>query len=613
MSDSVPTESTSNQATDPVCGMTVPMTKPSRLVKYKKQTYFFRSHSCEEKFRTAPKRYLNESKENKQSPVEGVMYTCPMHPEVVQQRPGSCPKCGMALEPVTAQAEPADNSELKDMTRRFRVCALLSLPTLTIAMTPSLSLPWVELVLATPVVLWGGWPFLVRAISSLTNISPNMFTLIAMGTGVAWLYSVVAVLFPGLFPESFRGDHGHVGVYFEAAAVIITLVLLGQVLELRARSRTGDALRALLNLAPETANRITASGDEETVSLASIHEGDHLLVKPGERVPVDGRVEDGTSSIDESMLTGEPVPVSKQVSDTVVGGTFNQTGAFVMTAEHVGSATVLARITEMVGSAQRSRPEIQKLADAVSGWFVPVVILIAVVAFGVWWLFGPEPALAYAIVNAVAVLIIACPCALGLATPMSIMVATGKAAQSGILVKNAEALERFEKVTTLVVDKTGTLTEGKPTLVTVETVGTATANDVLSASAGLEAMSEHPLATAILRGAKDRGLSLEAVDDFESITGQGIRGTIARDSVLVGNRTLLDQSGIATKELERMAESLRADAQTVMFVAINGDAVGLLGVKERYCQILWMTIHDQAALRTPSSKILPATTSAIRA
>lgn len=581
MTNETLTAAPDGQATDPVCGMSVDQGKSARHIEHKGTTYHFCSDSCEKKFRTNPEQFLQPQNDITPEVVpEDVQYTCPMHPEVVQDGPGACPKCGMALEPMTVQAAAADDTELRDMTRCFWVCSVLSLPTLVIAMTPSLSLPWGELILATPVVLWGGWPFFARAVSSVRNLSPNMFTLIGMGTGVAWLYSMVAVLLPGLFPDSFRGDHGHVGVYFEAAAVIVTLVLLGQVLELRARSRTGDALRALLNLAPETANRITANGNEKTVPLSSVHEGDRLRVKPGERVPVDGRLEEGSSSIDESMLTGEPVPVSKQVGDTVVGGTFNQTGAFVMAAEHVGSATVLARITEMVGSAQRSRPQIQKLADAVSAWFVPVVILIALASFVLWWSMGPAPALAYAIVNAVAVLIIACPCALGLATPMSIMVATGKAAQSGILIKNAESLERFEKVTTLVVDKTGTLTEGKPTLVTVETLGEFTEDDVLRVSASLEAMSEHPLATAILRGAKDRGLTWERADDFNSITGQGIRGTNAGDSVLVGNTALLKENGVETDDLERVAKPLRSDAQTVMFVAINGKPAGLLGVKD---------------------------------
>lgn len=569
------------QPVDPVCGMPVEKNASTRSIEHEETTYYFCSSSCEAKFRDHPTHHLQPTHDaNPGALTDGVKYTCPMHPDVVRDGPGACPRCGMALEPMTIEANPADNTELREMTRRFWVCALLSLPTLTIAMTPSMSFPWVELVLATPVVLWGGWPFFTRAALSIRNFSPNMFTLIAMGTGVAWLYSVVAVLFPNVFPESFQNTDGHVGIYFEAAAVIITLVLLGQVLELQARSRTGDALRALLNLAPEKANRIAQDGKEESVSLTHVQEGDRLRVKPGERVPVDGTIENGASSIDEAMLTGEPIPVSKEAGDSVVGGTLNQKGAFVVRAEHVGSATVLARITQMVGHAQRSQPSIQQVADVVAAWFVPIVILISIVTFVVWSLFGPEPAVAYAIVNSVAVLIIACPCALGLATPMSIMVATGKAAQSGILVKNAQTLERFEKVDTLVVDKTGTLTEGRPSLVTVEALNGFSDKEVLSAGAALEEMSEHPLATAILRGAKARGLPWANAEDFNSITGQGIRGIVSDSLVLVGNRTLLTNAGVATDTLESMAEALRTDGQTVMLVAIGGKPAGLLGVKD---------------------------------
>ena len=582
MPDSTPTPDAVETATDPVCGMTVPKTKPSRLVKYQSHTYFFCGKSCEDKFRNDPKRYLDPPTRNAadEAPL-GVPYTCPMHPEIVQDGPGSCPICGMALEPIDVQAQPAADPELRDMTRRFWGSALLSLPVLVIAMTPGLSLPWIELLLATPVVLWGGWPFFVRAVQSLRRVRPNMFTLIAMGTGVAWVYSVVAVLLPDLFPPSFRKHGGEVGLYFEAAAVIITLVLLGQVLELRARSRTGNALRALLNLAPDTANRITKAGQEEVVSLSEVHAGDRLRVKPGERVPVDGTLAEGASAVDESMLTGEPVPVTKTPGDPVVGGTLNQQGSFVMTAQQVGADTVIAQIAEMVGHAQRSRPAIQRLADLVSGWFVPVVVLIAAVSFVTWLLLGPEPALAYAVVNAVAVLIIACPCALGLATPMSIMVGTGRAAQHGILVKNAEALERFEKVDILVVDKTGTLTEGKPSLVTVETLDSTPADEMLRWSAALEAMSEHPLASAITAEAKERGLELPGVSGFEAVTGQGIRGRVEDRQVLVGNARLLEEAGIDTAALVAKAHPLQKNGQTVMFVAIDREATGLLGVRDR--------------------------------
>jgi Cu+-exporting ATPase len=497
----------------------------------------------------------------------------------------------MALEPRTVTAVEADNPELRDMSRRFWVSAALSVPVLAIAMArpfwerwvPPEVLGWLELVLATPVVLWGGWPFFVRGWQSLVHRSLNMFTLIGLGVGVAYLYSLVAQVFPWLFPESFRGEAGEVAVYFEAAAVITTLVLLGQVLELRARSRTGAAIRALLGLAPKTARKLGPDGAEEDVPLDAVQPGDRLRVRPGEKVPVDGVVVEGRSSIDESMVTGEPIPVEKAAGDRVVGATVNGTGSLVMEAEKVGSETLLARIVQMVADAQRSRAPIQKLADRVSGYFVPAVVAVAAVAFAVWSIWGPEPALAFALINAVAVLIIACPCALGLATPMSIMVATGKGATTGVLFRNAEAIETLRKVDTLVTDKTGTLTEGKPKLVTVEPAPGMEADELLRLAAGLERGSEHPLAAAIVEGAEERGVRPTPSEEFSSVTGKGVTGTVAGRSVALGNRALLDELGIdpsLVDPLAERAETLRDEGQTVMFVVVDGRPAGLLGVAD---------------------------------
>ena len=517
--------------------------------------------------------------------VEGASYTCPMHLEVVRDGPGDCPICGMALEPVSpvAAAEEGPNPELVDMTRRFAASALLSLPLLVIAMSGVIegaASVWVQLGLATPVVLWGGAPFFRRGWSSLLTLRLNMFTLIALGTGVAWLYSLVAAVVPGVFPEAFRAPDGSVHVYFEAAAVIVTLVLLGQVLELKARSRTGAAIRALLDLAPPTARLIDADGGENDVPVEVVRAGDRLRVRPGEKVPVDGIVIEGQSAVDESMMTGEPVPAEKQPGDGVIGATVNGAGGFLMEARRVGADTLLQQIVCMVAEAQRSRAPIQRLADRFAAWFVPAVVLVAALAFAGWALMGPSPALAYALVNAVAVLIIACPCALGLATPMSITVGTGRGASAGVLIRNAEALEIFERVDTLVVDKTGTLTEGRPSLVGVETVTGQGEDELLRLAAALERGSEHPLGAAIVAGAEARGLSMEAVRNFAAPTGRGVTGTVGGQAVALGNRALLDELGIDPGRLAETAEVRRENGETVMFVAVEGQIAGLLAVAD---------------------------------
>jgi len=519
-----------------------------------------------------------------------MIYTCPMHPEIVRDGPGSCPICGMALEPRTVSLEEGPSPEFIDMSRRFRVSLALTVPLLFAAMAPMAGLHlgpldgmagrWLELCLSTPVVLWGGWPFFVRGWASVVNRSPNMFTLIALGTGVAYLDSVTAVLAPGLFPPSFRGHHGEVDVYFEAAAVIVTLVLLGQVLELKARSRTSGALKALLRLAPRTARRLAGDGGEEEVALERIEPGNRLRVRPGEKVPVDGTVIEGTSAVDESMVTGESLPVEKKPGDRVIGATLNGTGSFVMRAEKVGADTVLARIVRLVSEAQRSRAPIQRLADVVAGYFVPAVVVAAVLTFAAWALLGPPPRMAYALVNAVAVLIIACPCALGLATPMSIMVATGRGATAGVLFRSAEALETMEKVDTLVVDKTGTLTEGKPRLQAVVTANGIDEGELLRLAASLEQGSEHPLASAIVAGAVARGVRPVAAARFASRTGRGVAGVIDGRRVEVGNRALLDETGIDPGPLAVRAEALRAEGHGVVFVAVDGRVAGLLGVSD---------------------------------
>ncbi len=576
---------------DPVCGMTISPEDAAGHTEYKGQTYYFCHPNCLAKFSANPERYLDP-----QPPAavplpaagETVEYTCPMHPEVVRTEHGSCPICGMALEPRTVSLVETENPELQDMTRRFWISAALTFPILALMISEMLpgkplqqllgasALAWVQFLLATPVVLWGGWPFFVRGWQSIVHRSPNMFTLIALGTGAAYGYSVAATLFPGWFPESFRDHHtGALAVYFEPAAVIVTLVLLGQVLELRARSQTSGAIRALLGLAPKTARVIRADGAEADVPLAEIHIGDRMRVRPGEKVPVDGIVLEGTSFVDESMITGEPVPVQKSSQSKVVGGTVNSAGSFTMKAERVGSETFLAQIVRLVGEAQRSRAPIQRLADSVAGWFVPAVIAIAVITAFVWGMYGPEPRFAHALVNAVAVLIIACPCALGLATPMSIMVATGRGAQAGVLVRKAEALETLEKVDTLVVDKTGTLTEGKPRLVSVFVTPGLEEAEVIRLAASVEQASEHPLGAAIIDGAKERKITLSRVENFHSETGHGVSGTVEGRAVEIGKATLNDNPQLAER-----AETLRRDGQTVMLVVVDGKPAGLLGVAD---------------------------------
>jgi Cu+-exporting ATPase len=518
-------------------------------------------------------------------------YTCPMHPEIVRDEPGNCPKCGMALEPRTVEVE-EDTSELDDMTRRFRVSVMLALPVFVAAMgsefwpdTMAAALPpryrqWFELLLATPVVWWAGWPFFVRGWQSVKTWKLNMFTLIGLGVAVAWTYSVVGVLLPGVFPETIRSESGLVPVYFEAAAVITALVLLGQVLELRARSSTNAAIRALLGLAPKTARIVRQDGREEDIPLEHVQVGDLLRVRPGEKVPVDGQVEQGESNVDESMVTGEPVPVAKVAGERLIGATINGTGSLLMRAERVGADTLLSQIVKMVAEAQRSRAPVQRLVDVVSSWFVPAVVIAAVMTFVVWLIWGPEPALAYAVINSVAVLIIACPCALGLATPMSIMVGTGKGASLGVLIKNAEALEVLHKVDTLVVDKTGTLTEGRPKLVSVIPIGGFEEEEILRLAASLERNSEHPLAEAIVRGAEDRGVKLERSEEFNSITGKGVVGQVDGHKVVLGNQKLFASLAIDAGKLLPLAEKGRADAQTVMLAAIDNKAAGLFGVAD---------------------------------
>jgi Cu+-exporting ATPase len=524
--------------------------------------------------------------------AETVEFTCPMHPEIVRDEPGSCPICGMALEPRTVTTEEEENTELIDMSRRFWVSLALTIPVFLIAMAeviPGLdgaggiskrTLTFVQFVLATPVVLWGGWPFFVRGWQSIVNRSLNMFTLIGLGVSVAYVYSTVAALLPAIFPDSFRDAAGNVAVYFEAAAVIVTLVLLGQVLELRARSQTGAAIKALLGLAPKTARRVNADGSEEDVPLDQVEVGDSLRVRPGEKVPVDGAVLEGTTSVDEAMITGEPLPVSKRPGDTVIGATINRTGSVVIRAEKVGADTLLSQIVQMVAEAQRSRAPIQKLADVVAGYFVPAVMGFAALTFIVWGFWGPDPRMAHALINAVAVLIIACPCALGLATPMSIMVATGKGATVGVLFKNAEAVEVMRKVDTLVVDKTGTLTEGRPRLQEVQVIGSFDQDELLRLVASVERASEHPLAEAIVEGAVERGLKLEKATEFESVTGKGAVGRAGGHVVAIGNRALLEELKIDPSSLVEPAEALRAEGQTAMFVAVDGAPAGLVSVAD---------------------------------
>ena len=584
-------------STDPVCGMEVEASSPHQAV-HDGRTYLFCSSHCLAEFREEPSAYTQAgapkvAEAETEAGASQAVYTCPMHPEVRQAVPGSCPKCGMALEPAGPTAgEEEESGELRDMRRRFWVSLALTAPVFVLAMGHMIpghwlehlgspqTLAWVQLAFATPVVVWCAWPFLVRAVQSVRLRSLNMFTLVGLGVLVAYVYSVVATLFPGVFPESFRGAGGQVAVYFEAAAVIVTLVLLGQVLELKARSRTGTAIKALLGLAPKTAHRVGDEGAEEDVPMEQVRPGDRLRVRPGEKVPVDGVVLEGASAVDESMVTGESIPVEKGPEDRLIGATVNGTGSLIMRAERVGSDTLLAQIVHMVTEAQRSRAPIQKLADVVAGFFVPAVVGIAAVTFLVWALVGPEPRMAHALVNAVAVLIIACPCALGLATPVSIMVATGKGATLGVLFRNAEAIEVMRKVDTLVTDKTGTLTEGKPKLVATEAAKGFEEADLLRLAASLERASEHPLARAIVAGAEARGLALADVHDFESATGKGVKGKVDGHALALGNRKLLDDLRVDLGELPTRAEALRREGQTVMFVAVDAKAAGLLGVAD---------------------------------
>ena len=568
--------------------MTVDPHTAKHRADYRGHTYYFCSAGCREKFVADPQKYLGARQA--ETVPEGTIYTCPMHPQIRQVGPGSCPICGMALEPEIAGTEVGPNPELVDMTRRFWIGLVLSLPVVALEMGGHLTnlhmllgknlSNWIQFVLATPVVLWAGWPFFVRGWQSLVTRNLNMFTLIAMGTGVAWLYSVVAVLMPNLFPAAFRDTEGAVAVYFEAAAVITVLVLLGQVLELRAREATSGAIRALLDLAPKTARRVKDDGSDEEISLDTVQVGDRLRVRPGDKVPVDGVVLEGRSALDESMVTGESMPVTKEKDSRVIGGTINKSGSFVMRADKIGRDTLLSRIVQMVASAQRSRAPIQRLADQVSAWFVPTVIAVALIAFVAWATFGPEPRFAFGLVAAVSVLIIACPCALGLATPMSIMVGVGRGAQAGVLIKNAEALERMEKIDTLVIDKTGTLTEGKPKVVAVKPAPGFDETKVLQLAASVERGSEHPLAEAIVAAAAERNLALSPVRDFDSPVGKGVIGMIEDKRLALGNARFLGELNIDTSALSAEAERLRGDGATAIFLAVNGKPAGVIAIAD---------------------------------
>ena len=587
--------------------MAVDPATASHKVEHGGRTFYFCSDRCRTKFAEEPARYVHSKvgHEARTDVPEGTVYTCPMHPQIRQVGPGNCPICGMALEPEVATADAGPNPELIDMTRRFWVGLALSVPVVILEMGAHLVgahrwidqsfSNWIQFVLATPVVLWAGWPFFVRGWQSVLTRNLNMFTLIAMGTGVAWVYSVVATVLPAAFPSTFRGHDGAVAVYFEAAAVITVLVLLGQVLELRAREATSGAIKALLDLAPKTARRIRADGADEEVQIAVLQPQDRLRVRPGEKVPVDGEIIEGRSSLDESMVTGESMPVSKEVGSKVIAGTLNRSGGFVMRAEKVGSDTMLSQIVQMVAQAQRSRAPIQRLADQVAGWFVPAVIVVAVAAFAAWAVYGPEPRFAFGLVAAVSVLIIACPCALGLATPMSIMVGVGRGAHAGVLIKNAEALERMERIDTLVVDKTGTLTEGKPKVVAVIPTNGYSESDVLRLAASVERASEHPLADAIVNAARERDIPTTDVQDFDSPVGKGALGTVEGKKVLLGNATFLSSEGVDTSSLESEAERQRGEGATVINMAVDGTLVGILAIADPVKQSTPEALRELAA------------------
>jgi Cu+-exporting ATPase len=594
-------------AKDIVCGMEVSPSSPYHSEKGG-ATYYFCSDSCRRKFNAHPETYLHLSAPSTvcaddSCTIDHTLYTCPMHPEIEHEGPGTCPKCGMALEPRTVTLHEED-TELKEMTRRFWIASFFAVTVMISAMGSELfpaqfsaiidpeTRQWFEMILSAPVVWWGGWIFYLRALESIRNRSLNMFTLIALGTGSAWIYSAVAVLLPNIFPENLSMHMGVIPVYFEAASVITALVLLGQVLELRARSRTNDAIRLLLGLSPKIAHILREEGSEEDIPLQEVQPGDRLRIRPGEKVPVDGDVIEGESHVDESMVTGEPIPVSKKKGEHLIGATINTTGSLIMRAQKVGADTLLAQIVAMVSQAQRSRAPIQKTADTVSGYFVPVVILISIITFMVWYLFGPEPSLAYALVNAVAVLIIACPCALGLATPISIMVGTGKGASAGVLIKNAEALEMMEKIDTLVVDKTGTLTEGKPKLVSIIVQKGWDENRIITLAASLERSSEHPLASAVVIAAQERGVPLSETDQFRSVTGKGVIGKVEGLEIALGNIKLMEELGIETAGLSAVADGLRREGESVMFLAIDNTLAGILGVADPIKETTAQAIRD---------------------
>ncbi len=580
----------SDNTTDPVCGMTVDPATTPHVATHDGAHHYFCSAGCLAKFEADPGRYITGREPTEAKAVEGAIWTCPMHPEIQRPGPGSCPICGMALEPLMPEATSGPSEEYRDMRRRFWVGLLLALPVFALEMGGHMTglheilgrqtSNWIQMLLATPVVLWAGWPFFERAWLSIRNKSLNMFTLIAMGTGVAWGYSMIAALAPQIFPDAFRAADGSVAVYFEAAAVITVLVLLGQVLELRARETTSGAIRALLDLTPKLARRVRGDGSDEEVALEAVAVGDMLRIRPGEKVPVDGVVLEGRGTVDESMVTGESMPVTKEAGAALIGGTINQTGGLLMRSEKVGRDTMLARIVQMVADAQRSRAPIQRLADTVSGWFVPSVIVVAVIAFIIWSLVGPSPAMAYGLIAAVSVLIIACPCALGLATPMSIMVGVGRGAEAGVLIKNAEALERMEKVDTLVVDKTGTLTEGRPSVVAIEVADGFDETDLLRIAASLERSSEHPLAAAIVKAAEDRGLALVEPSGVDQPVGKGIVGAVDDKAIVLGNAGFLEEYDVDPGALGEAADRLRADGATAIYIAVNGTAAGVIAIAD---------------------------------